>query len=118
MLKRILFALLLVAACGLATQASAQIEDYDMSAEVSAAVEAINLAHQNLPGMDGVGVLSDEQLEAVQGILTEAESMSREARRLMPDADTEGEIAWVVAYARASAAMAKVADEYRQQLGY
>jgi hypothetical protein len=89
-----------------------------MAAEVKAAIDAIDLAHQNLPGMDGLGVIPDEQLGVIHGMLTEAENMSREARKLQPEADTKGEVAWVVAYARAGVAMATVADEYRQQLGY
>ena len=92
--------------------------EFDPAAEVKAAIGAVNDAHQNLPGMDGLGVIPEPQLQVIQGLLIEAEKLVREARKRSQSGASRDDLAWAVGYARAGVAMAKVADEYRQQLGY
>lgn len=93
-------------------------EQFDMAAEVRAAVEGLDSAHQQLGGMGGLGVIPEPDLEVIQGLLGEAERLIREARRRAQDAQSEQDQAWVVGYARAGLAMAAAANEYRMNRGY
>ena len=92
--------------------------EFDRQAEITAAVEALDDAHQNLGGMGGLGAIPEDDLEVIHDLLDTAERLIREARLRAQDAATPQDDAWIVAHARAGLAMASAANEYRSNRGY
>lgn len=92
--------------------------EFDRAAEIAAAVEALDNAHQNLGGMGGLGAIPETDLEVIHDLLDTAERMIREARLRAQTASTPQDDAWIVAHARAGLAMASAANEYRSNRGY
>ena len=110
----------IVASVLIASQVStlAFAEQFDPTAEVKAAVTGINEAHQNLGGMDGLGVIPEDDLQVIHGLLGDAEGLVRKAQLRAQDMKTPQDEAYVVGYARAGLAMAQAANEFRVNRGY
>jgi hypothetical protein len=92
--------------------------EFDRQAEIAAAVQALDDAHQKLGGMGGLGAIPEPDLQLIHDLLSAAERLIREARLRAQDASTPQDDAWIVAHARAGLAMANAADEYRSNRGY
>lgn len=92
--------------------------EIDMKAEIAAANDALNHAHQNLGGMAGLGVIPEPDLSTIHGMLSAGEEMLRDARRRALEAKEPEQQIWVVGYARAAKAMIEAAFEYKVKRGY
>jgi hypothetical protein len=98
---------------------TASAEDFDVQVEVQAAMAAVETAHNGIGGMGGIGIIPEPDLSTIQGLLGEAERLVREARSRAQGTNlAPHEIAWIVGYARAGAAMALAADQYRKNQRY
>ena len=97
---------------------SAFAEEMPVRAEIAAAQEAIASVHSNLPGMGGLGVVPDKDLEPIQALASEAERQLRSAQRQAQSIASIYDEAWAVAHARAAQAFARTADELRRKQGY
>lgn len=113
-----------VAAAGLALAlagaAVAQPFDVDlnMQGEIAAANDALNHAHQNLGGMDGIGTIPEPDLGMIHELLGTGERLLRDARRRAQTATTPQDEIWAVGHARAAKAMIEAAFEYKTKRGY
>jgi hypothetical protein len=103
-----------------AVHGHAQPFDFDMSieSEIAAANDALSHAHDNLGGMNGLGVIPEPDLSTIHEMLSAGEEMLRDARRRAQAAKTPQEQIWVVGYARSAKAMIEAAFEYKTKRGY
>jgi hypothetical protein len=103
---------------GIAVANAAAAQQFDMQAEIKAARDALEDAHGNIGGMGGMGIIPEDDLQTIQGMLGEGERLIREARRRAQEADTVQLQAWAVGYARAGRAMVEAANQYRLNQGH
>ncbi len=110
----------LVLGCALVLMAAAPAAagQFDMQAEVKAAIKSLDDAQGQLGGMGGIGTIAEPDLGTIQGLLNDAERLVRQARRYAQDAKTPQDEARAVAYARAGAAMVEAVNEFRVNQGY
>ena len=112
-----------VVAMALAHQAAPSLSqpfdvDLDVAAEIKAANDALDNAHQNLGGMSGLGVIPEPDLSTIHEMLSAGEVLLRDARRRAVDASTPQDQIRVIGSARSGRALIEAANEYRMKRGY
>lgn len=103
---------------GRRAQTQQAVEKLDVRKEIATAIEAVNAVVPSLPGMGGIGVLPEADIQAIHGLVNEGEKLLREARRRAQDLKTPHDEEWAIGHARAALAMAQSADRLRLRLGY